>query len=113
MKHVSVLFIWCFHLLEFLAFYVFEVIASNIKVAADVLTPPHLMTPELLEISVEGLSDRQLLVLSNLITMTPGTLCLGLTEAGLLRIHAMYAKDAEKEAQDLVDNYVRRVRRVF
>lgn len=101
-------------IVEFVAFYTYEVVASNLRVAHDVLTPTHRMRPAMITIHTEGMTDRQLLALANLITMTPGTLSVDLNEAGSeLLIHAMYAKDPAKVAKDLEENYIRRVRRVF
>lgn len=93
-------------------FYLKEVIVSNMRVAADIVTPRHLMKPEILEVDVSGLSARQLLVVSNLITMTPGTLSLDVVD-GRLFIHSMYCVDKEKNEANLVRNYVNRVRDVF
>ena len=100
--------------LEFALFYLKEVILSNIKVAADVLTPTHYMEPAMLHLPVEGLSDRQVLVLSNLITMTPGTLSIDVDDTDkMLIIHGMYVKDAAVETEQLEKNYIRRVKNVF
>ena len=103
-----------FQILEFLLFYTKEFLLSNLRVAADVLTPGHRMTPSMLRAEVGHLSDRQILVLGNLVTMTPGTLSIDV-EGGRkqLLIHAMYSADPKAEVRDLQTNYVERIRRVF
>lgn len=93
-------------------FYLKEVLVSNLRVAADIVTPQHLMSPEILEIDVSDLTPRQLFVASNLITMTPGTLSMDVVDGKLL-IHSMYCEDKVADADDLVKNYVNRVRDVF
>lgn len=99
-------------LIGFGCFYLKEVIVSNIRVAIDIMTPQHLMKPAILTIDVSHLSSRQLLVVTNLITMTPGTLSLDVSE-GMLYIHSMYSENTELESQELVDNYINKVCDVF
>lgn len=93
-------------------FYIKEVVVSNVRVAADIVTPQHLMKPAILEVNVNNLTPRQLFVASNLITMTPGTLSLDVVD-GTLFIHSMYCVDKVADADALVKNYVNRVRDVF
>lgn len=99
-------------LIGFGFFYAKEVVVSNVRVAIDIVTPRHLMKPEILEIDVSNLSARQLFVASNLITMTPGTLSLDVVDNRLF-IHSMYCLDKEKDAEALVKNYIHKVRDVF
>ena len=105
--------LWGF--IAMLGFYIWEVILSNVRVAHDVLTPRHLMKPGIIVMDVTGMSDRQLILTANLITMTPGTL--GLTfskDRKRLYIHAMYIDGSPQElARDLEQNYGGRIRRVF
>jgi len=103
-----------FYFIEFLAFYIKEVILSNLKVAHDVLTPTHLMRPGFIEVSIDELTDRQIFVLANLITMTPGTLSLNIDDSeSRLLIHNMYSIDPIQDGKDLEENYVRRIKNVF
>ena len=92
-----------FAIIGFAFFYLKEVVVSNIRVAIDIMTPQHLMKPAILTIDVSHLSPRQLLVVTNLITMTPGTLSLDVSD-GMLYIHSMYSENTELEAQELVEN---------
>ena len=102
-------------LLEFFGFYAVEVVLSNLRVALDVMTPRFRGTPGIVEVPVgPGLTDRQLTVLANLITMAPGTLSLGYTpDRRHLIIHAMYLGDRETFIADIQHDFERRVRRVF
>lgn len=98
--------------IELLAFYLYEVVISNIRVAYDVITPTHLMSPALIEVDISALTDRQLLAAANLITMTPGTLSLDVNQARThLKVHCMYADASTTQA--IETNYLRRIRRVF
>lgn len=103
------------HMLSFLLFYILEVVKSNLRVAYDVLTPKHHMNPAIIAVDVEGMTDRQLLFMANLITMTPGTLGLNFSpDHTKLYIHAMYI-DGEigALAEELKQDYGKRVQRVF
>ncbi|NBB78604.1 MAG: sodium:proton antiporter [Verrucomicrobia bacterium] len=102
-------------ILEFLLFYVKEIVLSNVRIAHDVLTPRHRMKPGIIAVEVGDLSERQLAAMANLITMTPGTLGMYVSkDRKLLYIHSMYMdKDAEAIGADLARDYGRRVKHVF
>jgi len=96
-------------------FYLKEVLLSNFRVAHDVITPRHRMKPGIICVDVEGLSDWQIFFMSNLITMTPGTLGLTVSrDKKRLFIHAMYIDgSAEELARSLREDYGRKVQSVF
>ena len=103
-----------FHILEFAGFYLFEVVASNIRVARDVLFPSGRMKPGIIKVNVADLSDQQLIAITNLITMTPGTLSLDvLEESKQLLVHSLYVEDTELAAREIEEQFVERIRRVF
>ena len=102
------------HVIEFLMVYLWEVIKSNLQVAYDVVTPTHRMKPAMIEVDIKGLSDRELLAYSNLITMTPGTLSVDVTEKrDKLLIHAMYSENPDDLAQEINKTLRKRVTNVF
>ncbi len=101
-------------LIAFVLFYIKDVVITNVQVAYDVLTKKHHMTPGFVAIPVEGLSDRQLLVLSNLLTMTPGSITIDLSQdKQTLFIHAMYIETVDEVREEIISKYVNRVREVF
>lgn len=97
--------------LRFAGFYLAEVLKSNLAIAWDVLTPTDKGRPGILCLPLpEGLRDGQILLISNLITMTPGTLTLDLSEdRRLLVLHILYLGDVEETRRHLLENYVQRV----
>jgi len=106
--------LWPVKLISFLLFYIWEVILSNFKVAYDVLTPTHHMKPGFIAIPLADLTDRQVLVLANLITMTPGTLSLDISsDRGTLYLHAMYVPDVEALRHQIIHVYQRKIMEVF
>lgn len=103
---------WGGRVLIFLAFYIREVVMSNLRVAYDVLTPTHHMKPAFVALPLPSMSERQILILSNLITMTPGTLSLDVSaDRSTLYLHAMYGEDAE-EVRGQLSVYVKKVKEV-
>lgn len=104
-----------FGFIGFIAFYIVDVIKSNLRVAHDVLTRKHMMKPGIIAIDVEDMTDRQTLIMSNLMTMTPGTLSMVVSEdREKIYLHAMYIDGSPEElAKDLERDYGGRIRRVF
>lgn len=101
--------------IEFLLFYLKEILVSNLRVAYDVLTPEHKMKPGIIALDVSDMTDTQISLMANFITMTPGTLGLAVSEEPRkLYIHAMYLDAAPEEvAEQLLKDYGKRVKRVF
>ena len=101
--------------IELILFYLKEIAVSNIRIAHDVLTPRHRMKPGIISVEVGGLTERQLVAMANLITMTPGTLGMYVSQdLTKLYIHSMYLdKDAKSMGEDLANDYGKRVQRVF
>lgn len=61
------------------------------RVAYDVITPEDLSDPCLIEIKVADLSPIQIVLLANLITFTPGTICADFDDNHKhLWVHLMY-----------------------
>lgn len=96
-------------------FFGFDVVRSSLRVAYDVLTPKHRMEPAIIAVNVEGLTGTQLLVMSNMITMTPGSMGVGLSEdQATLYVHLMYLdQSVEAAALGFENGYGKRVRNVF
>lgn len=101
-------------IIEFIFFYLTEILKSNLRVAHDVLTKEHLMTPGIIALDVSDMSDAQISLMANFITMTPGTLGLAVSDDhNKLYIHAMYLDtSADEVAADLINDYGKRVKRV-
>jgi multicomponent Na+:H+ antiporter subunit E len=90
--------------LGFTLYYLWELVKSNVRVAYDVLTPRHHMVPGVIGLPLEAQSDAALTIFANLVTFTPGTLSLDISnDRRMLFIHAMYIEDEERLAADLKD----------
>jgi len=95
----------------FTGYFVRILIKANLEVAWEVITPGHYMSPRFIRYPVEGMSDIQITVLANAISLTPGTLSVDLSDAKeFLYIHAMYAKDRGQAVQ-AIDELRDRIRK--
>jgi multicomponent Na+:H+ antiporter subunit E len=91
------IFIKIYRTIGFLFFYVKEVVIANMRIAYEIITPTHTMKPGVLAIPLDLKSDLEILLINNLITMTPGTLSLDVsTDKKVIYIHAMYIDDADE-----------------
>ena len=101
-------------LIRFLGFYLVEILKANLTIALDILTPLQLRKPRIVPVPLDPLTPGQLLVLTNLITMTPGTLCLDLSDDGrILLVHSLYSRSDDELIGTVKRDYERRVRDVF
>jgi multicomponent Na+:H+ antiporter subunit E len=96
--------------LRFAVFYVVELFKANLRVAADVVTPAHRSRPGVVAIPLDARTDAEITVLANLITMTPGSLSIDVSEdRRVLYVHAMFVEDADEFRRQLKENLERRV----
>jgi multicomponent Na+:H+ antiporter subunit E len=85
-----------FDVIRLVLFFLYELIASSLRVAHDVLTPTHYMRPGVIAILLEMESDEEITLVANLISLTPGTLSLDVSaDKRTLYIHAMYIDDED------------------
>jgi multicomponent Na+:H+ antiporter subunit E len=95
-------------------FFVWELILANLRVAHDVITPRHYMRPGVLSIPLDAQTDLEITMLSNLITLTPGTLSLDISvDRRVLYIHAMYIDDVDEVRRKVKHGYERRILEVL
>jgi multicomponent Na+:H+ antiporter subunit E len=96
--------------LGFIGYYLWELVKSNAIIAYDVLTPTHHMRPGVVAVPLEAMTDLEITVLANLITMTPGTLSLDVSpDRGTLFVHAMYIDDPDTLRREIKENFESRV----
>lgn len=98
----------------FVLFFLRELVLANLRVAYDVLTPRHHMTPGIVAVPLDVATDLEITVLATLITLTPGTLSLHVAEdRRTLYVHAMYIDEPALLVRSLKEGFERRVREVF
>lgn len=81
-----------------------ELVLSSLRVARDVLSPIQTNRPGIVAVPLRARSETELLLVSSLVTLTPGTLSLDLSEDGTeLYVHAMFVDDPEALRRDIID----------
>jgi multicomponent Na+:H+ antiporter subunit E len=101
-------------LLRFLLFYAGEIVVANARVAYDVITPRHRSRPAVVALPLEAKTDAEILLLANLITLTPGSLTLDISEdRRTLFVHAMFVDDADAFRRTIKEGLERRLLEVL
>lgn len=103
------------NLLLFLPFYVKEVVKANMRIAWDIVTPNHHFKPAFVELEIGDLTDTQLLALTNLITMTPGTLSFDISnDRKRLLLHVLYLDESPDDMRKSMEkDYIRKICSIF
>lgn len=86
----------------FMFYFIYEMIAANVQVAYDVITPKYFFKPGIIRYPLEATTDIEINLLSTMISMTPGTLILDISEdKKSLFIHVMYLRDRDRFIQQI------------
>jgi len=96
--------------ITFAFFFLYELVKANIQVAYDVITPTFYMTPGIVRVPLDAKTDFEITLLANLISLTPGTLSLDVSEdRKVLYVHSMYIEDKDKFIQGIKNGFERRL----
>ncbi len=99
-------------LMNLIVFFFKELVVANIRVAYDVLTPTTLMRPCIIALPLSAKTDYEITILANMISLTPGTLSLDLSEdKKILFVHAIQFREvnAEKLKSDLKNGFEKKL----
>jgi multicomponent Na+:H+ antiporter subunit E len=101
--------------LKFVLVVSWELMLANIKVARTVLTTPLAeLRPGIIAVPLDVKSDVEITMLANLITLTPGTLSLDVSDdRRVLYVHTIELEDAEAFRQSMKGGFERLVREMF
>ncbi len=84
-------------LLNFIGFFIWEMITANIKIAIDAVTPVIHMTPAIIKLPLEAKSDLEITLLANLLSLTPGTLSIDVSnDRKHLYVHTTYMDEGPR-----------------
>jgi multicomponent Na+:H+ antiporter subunit E len=82
--------------------FLYELVVSSLQVVWEVLTPRHRSRPGVIAMPLDVKREMEVLLVTNLISLTPGTLSLDVTEdCNTLFIHAMFADDPDEIRRQL------------
>ena len=100
------------HMIELAGRFLLNLVLSSLRIAADTLTPRFHMTPGVVAVPLDVETELEITVLANLISLTPGTLSLDVSEdRKTLFIHAMYIQpdDVDQTRAEIKQSMERRV----
>ena len=101
-------------LIIFILFYIKELILANFRILHDILTPRHYMKPGFVAIPLDAKTDLEVFILVNLISMTPGTISIDVSEnRKKLFLHVMYLDNLDEFRQMIKDKFESRVLEVL
>jgi multicomponent Na+:H+ antiporter subunit E len=95
-------------------YFLWELFKANLRVAYDVLSPRQRIVPGIIAVTLDAKTDAEITIFANLITLTPGTLSLDVSEdKKVLYIHAMYVEDVNEFKRELKEGLERRLLEVL
>jgi multicomponent Na+:H+ antiporter subunit E len=101
------------HALRLAAFFAWELLLANFRVAADVLGGTRIQ-PAVVAIPLDITSDGEILLLSMLINITPGSVTIDLSDdRRTLYVHVMHMASADQTRREIKDGFERRVKLLF
>ena len=96
--------------IRFTFFFLRELIHSNLRVAWDVISPKSQRKPGIVAIPLDARSDIEITFLANVITLTPGTLSLDVSDdRSVLYVHGMFVEDPQIMREQIKNGFERRV----
>ena len=97
-------------ILRLIGLFLYELVVSSFRVAWDVITPVHLSRPGIIAMPLDAEGETRVLMVANLISLTPGTLSLDVSpDCETLYVHAMFVEDPEALRRELKEGMERRV----
>jgi multicomponent Na+:H+ antiporter subunit E len=96
------------------AFFFWELIKANLRLAVDVATPRYHMKPGIIALPLDATQDGQILLLSMLINTTPGSVALDVSpDRKTLYVHVMYMDTPDSAREEIKQGFERRVLNVL
>lgn len=97
-------------LLVFILYFIKELVKANLEVAYEVMTPHLNMKPGIVGVPLAANSDLEITLLANMITLTPGTLSVDVSDdRKVLYVHAMYVGDRQEFIDSIKNGFERRI----
>jgi len=92
------------------AYFFWELVKANFRLALDVATPRFNMKPGIIALPLDATEDSQILLLSMLINTTPGSVALDVSpDRKTLYVHVMYMDTPEAAREEIKKGFERRV----
>jgi len=95
-------------------FFLYELVVSSLRVVWDVITPSHRSRPGIIAVPLDAKDDGQIMMVANLVSLTPGSLSLDVSDdRKTLYVHAMFIDDPEESRREIKDGLERKVLEAF
>ena len=92
------------------AYFSYELVKANLRLAIDVATPRFHMKPGIIALPLDVTQDSEILLLSMLINTTPGSVALDVSpDRKTLYVHVMYMATPEAAREEIKQGFERRV----
>lgn len=90
--------------------FLYDLVVSSVRVARDVVRPFPRNTPGIVAVPLRAETETEILLVSSLVTLTPGSLSLDLSPDGrTLYVHGMFVEDPEdlrREVREVLETAV-------
>jgi multicomponent Na+:H+ antiporter subunit E len=97
-------------ILRLAGYFVWQLLISNLRVLWDVVTPKHISRPGVIAVPLEARTDFEIMLVANLVSLTPGTLTLDVSEdRKSLYVHVMFLDDVESARREIQQGIEKRV----
>jgi multicomponent Na+:H+ antiporter subunit E len=96
--------------IEFVLFFLWEIFVSNVRLTITILSPNPRLRPAVIAVPLDLKSEIGIVMLANMITLTPGTLSLDISSSRkTLYVHVFDLDDPEDFIYKIKNNFERRV----
>ncbi len=96
--------------LRLAGFFFRELLVSNLRVLWDVITPQHISKPGVVAVPLDAETDFEIMLVANLVSLTPGTLSLDVSDdRKTLYVHMMFLEDVEAARREIKQGIEKRV----
>lgn len=97
-------------IIQLIGYFIWQLIVSNFRVLWDVITPTHISKPGIIGVPLDAETDLEIMLVANLVSLTPGTLSLDVSEdRKILYVHVMFLDDVDAARLDIKKGIEKRV----
>ena len=97
-------------LIAFFFYFLWELFKANLQVAYEVITPNFKMKPGIVKVPLTIQSNLGITFLANMISLTPGTLSLDVSnDKKVLYVHSMYITDRQEFIDGIKNGFEKRI----
>jgi len=98
-------------ILNLTVYFLKELVVANIRVTYEVLTPTSYLQPAVITVPLDLQQEKEIMLLANMITLTPGTLTIDVTDDQQhLIVHTLYSgKQQDDFKRNIKDGFEKKI----